>query len=273
MGLIGIVGDAVVVRTVGAGVGIVGLGVGIVGAGVGIVGRDVLNVGGLVGCGGGVGLVLGNGGIFGFVCPGEVGLVVGRGVGTGNGNVGALVRRVVGAGVLMYCTGDGVTRTVGKGVGIVGAGVGIVGAGVGIVGAGVGIVGAGVIMTGTGTVGLGVTGGAAGIAPADPAGAHGIPGEFASNFTSQPIHAPGAQVNDIKATSYPVINWVLTHELYPEQSIWWIFNVLPCSLLICMVASRPEDRPDIVMPANSVMAGTVPRSICMVTFAISQAPV
>jgi hypothetical protein len=205
---------------------------------------------------------------------------VGRGVGTGNAVVRGVVGGVIGivgadcdgAGVLTNITGDGVPLSVGAGVVVVvvGAGVGIVGAGVtGTVGAGVtGKVGDGVTKTGAG-----VTGGAAGIVPADPAGAHGMPCDVASNLTSQPIQAPGAQVKDNKATSYPVINWVSTHELYPEQSMWWRVTVVPCSLLICMVAPRADERPDIVMPAISVMAGTMPRSICMVTEAISQAPV
>jgi len=222
MGLRGTVGDAVVVRTVGAGVGIVGRGVGIVGAGVGdggIVGLGVggaINVGGVVGDGGGVGRDDGNGGIAGFKFPemyrgvgGGVTGAVGRGV-VGDGVALITGTGTVGDGVRTNKTGAGVrrVRTVGTGVGTVGAGVGgkgIVGTGVGTVGAGVG--GKGIVGDGVRTiVGAGVNGGAAGIIPSDPSGAHGIPGEDSSNFTSHPIHAPGAHVNDIRATSYPVIN-------------------------------------------------------------------
>jgi len=141
------------------------------------------------------------------------------------GTTGDGVRtNMTGAGVLMIITGFIVGRGVGLGVGSVGAGVGTVGLGVGSgtvglgvsgrVGAGVVVVvGAGVSKTGAGVTGAGVTGGAAGIAPADPCGAQGIPGDAASNLTSQPMHAPGAQVSDSRATSKPVMNWVLTHEL------------------------------------------------------------
>lgn len=245
MGLIGTVGAAVVmgagVGAVGRGVGIVGAGVGIVGLGVGIVGRGVGsgNVGGTVGAGGGVGFEDGSGGMAGFRFPEMVGrefpefpvfavvpgfaavAVIGAGVliaGDGTaGTTGDGVRtNMTGAGVLMIITGFIVGRGVGLGVGSVGAGVGTVGLGVGsgTVGAGVVVVvGAGVSKTGAGVTGAGVTGGAAGIAPADPCGAQGIPGDAASNLTSQPMHAPGAQVSDSRATSKPVMNWVLTHEL------------------------------------------------------------
>jgi len=160
--------------------------------------------------------------------------------------------RTVGDGVRTNSTGAGVLRTVGAGVG----GAGIVGMGVG----GTGIVGDGVMRTGAG-----VAGGNAGIIPSEPAGAQGIPGEVSSNFTSHPIHAPGAHVNDMRATSYPVINCVLTHELYPEQVMAAMLRVDPWSFSILIVASRAEERPDIVIPAKSVTAGVVPRGILIVT--------
>merc|ERR1719361_1489458 len=165
----------------GAGVGIVGAIVGAVGiiegarvtgAGVGSVGIGVTTTR----LGLGVGLVDGKGGIFGFPFP-EVAGTVGEGVTTGD-----TYRE--GAGVRTQKLGAGVATTGTTGEGVIGR-----------VGEGVTSTGACVIMVGCG---VGIT---AGIAPSEPAGVKGMAGDVASNRTSQPMHAPGAQVNERRATS------------------------------------------------------------------------